>query len=64
MQNAVIPVDANNSRHSREGGNPVYFGFPVCQDGLDSRLRGNDGGGEAKRLLPLHIFYLQSKSLP
>ena len=45
MQNAVIPVDANNSRHSREGGNPVYFGFPVCQDGLDSRLRGNDGGG-------------------
>ena len=45
MQNAVIPVDANNSRHSREGGNPVYFGFIGYQVSLDSRLRGNDGDG-------------------
>ena len=31
-------------RHSREGENPVYFGLHGYSS-LDSRLRGNDGGG-------------------
>ena len=45
MPNAVTPVVANNSRHSREGGNPVYLGVQGCTGSLDSRLRGNDGEG-------------------
>ena len=39
-------LDPNaKNRHSREGGNPVHFGFPGCKDSLDSRLRENDGDG-------------------
>ena len=49
MSNAVTPVVANNSRHSHEGGNPVYLGVQGCTGSLDSRLRGNDGEG-VKRL--------------
>ena len=45
MPNAVTPVVANNSRHSREGWNPVYLGVQGCTGSLDSRLRGNDGEG-------------------
>ena len=50
MRNAVTPVEANNSRHPREGGNPVYLGVHGCTGNLDSRLRGNDGEEGSKRL--------------
>ena len=45
MPHEVTPVVANNSRHSREGGNPVYLGVQGCTGSRDSRLRGNDGEG-------------------
>ena len=44
-ENEVIQVKENNSRHSREIGNPVYFGFTGCNDSLDYRLIKKDGDG-------------------
>ncbi len=45
MPNVVVPVEANNSSHFSEGGNPVYFCFYGYKVSMDSRFHEHDGDG-------------------